>query len=657
MRNRNQALDQAASDLVNVLDSVKIPIIIVDGALRVRRFTPLAREISTLIPSDVGRPIDDVKFTVRIEKLPDKIRESLESMMPKEWEVQGDDQRWLRMQIRPYRGTDNRLDGAVLSFIDVDVLKRALQSAEFARDYARGIVATVQTALIVLDSKDRIISLNRAFQEKFNAFASTADGASFFALADGAFRVDALVAAIERSLATRSPFCDLEIQIELPGTGRQTLSFSGRPLSWEGGSPALLLAIEDITERRQHERERAQLLASTQQARIEGERANRAKDLFLATLSHELRTPLSAILMSAELLKQVASADSRVERASAAITRAVSTQARLIDDLLDISRIVSGKLRLHLQAVDLTEIVRNAIDMARTTAEAKGLALQVEVADKLRPLYGDPARLQQVVANLLNNSIKFTPPGGKIAVSLEALDGQARIRITDTGMGIPAELLPRLFDRFVQADSEMTRAHGGLGLGLAIVRYLVEVHGGNVQAESPGPGQGATFQVLLPFAPQTEPTSATAVPAQGTVARSIEHVRVLLIDDEDDTREAFSAALGALGAEVHAARSAAEGLGVLREWKPQVILCDIAMPSEDGYSFARKLRSLSRQQGGQTPAAALTALAGDEDRRRALDAGFQMHLAKPIDSARLAAAIGTLAAWPQPLGLPAEPAP
>ncbi|HER19889.1 MAG TPA: response regulator [Chromatiales bacterium] len=418
-------------------------------------------------------------------------------------------------------------------------------------------------------------------------------------------------------------------------SGRRDLVIATCPIGNAGGDPMLLLAVEDVTERHLLE-------ASERQARVEAEQANRAKDLFLATLSHELRTPLGTILMSAQLLKDTLTDDPKIRRTCAAIERAVGTQTRLIDDLLDISRIVSGKLMLDLQAVDLTSVTQSAVDVAQASADAKGIALELAIHGPLRALHGDPARLQQVIANLLNNSIKFTPTGGKIKVSLEAIDETARLTVADTGIGLRAEIVPHLFDRFVQAESAMTRAHGGLGLGLAIVRHIVNVHGGEIRAESPGEDKGATFTVTLPLS--AHDGAATSV-ARRTVTRSISGVRVLLVEDDDDTREACATMLEAQGADVRAAGSVAEGLAALEKFVPQVILCDLAMPGEDGYAFIRKLRSGNRRRR-KIPVAALTALAGEEDRRRALESGFQMHLAKPIDADRLATAIATLAARP-----------
>jgi CheY-like chemotaxis protein len=349
------------------------------------------------------------------------------------------------------------------------------------------------------------------------------------------------------------------------------------------------------------------------------------------------------MLMSAQILKRAASDDRRIERASASIERSATAQARLIDDLLDVSRIVSGKLLLDLGPVDVALIVQEAVDVARPSAQVKSLGLELTIDGELGAVYGDAARLLQVVNNLLTNAIKFTPHGGRVAVRLERAEDHAVLTITDTGIGIRPEVLPQLFTRFVQGDSTATRAHGGLGLGLAIVRHLVEVHGGDVHAESPGEGQGATFRVRLPLGVAPGAGASTAPPH---VARDVSGVRVLLVEDDDDTREACAAMLAELGAEVRAVPSAAAALAAIEECRPQVILSDIAMPAEDGYAFIHQVRRLGADRGGGTPAAALTALASDEDLQRALAAGYQLHVAKPADLGRLAAVVRTLADWP-----------
>ncbi len=644
LRSRNRELDEVASDLVNVLDSVEIPIIIVDHAHRVRRMTPTAKTVSNLIDSDIGRPIDDVKLKVRIDDLSERLTACMGSGTPAQWETQGIDGHWFRVRLRPYLTPDKRLDGAILSFIDVDALKRALAEAERARDYASGIVETAPTPLLVLDGDLRVLSANRAFYEAFAMARADTEGRGFFELAEGLLDVPALRKAMDRSLATRTPLRDLQLERDLPRLGPRGLSISILPIAREHGVPSTLVAIEDISAWRALENERTQLLASEKEARIEAQRANHAKDLFLATLSHELRTPLNTILTAAQFFKGAAAEDAAMKRASGAIERAVLNQTKLIDDLLDVSRIVSGKLLLDLQAVDLAMVVRVASDVARPSAEAKGITLRADVDDSIGAIYGDPARLEQVVSNLLTNAIKFTPRGGDVVVRLEKSDGKARITVTDTGIGIAPDIMPHLFERFVQADSSMTRTHGGLGLGLAIVRHLVAVHGGEVHAESAGPGGGSTFVVTLPLAaPGTARPALRANEGAPTIAaRSIAGVRVLLIDDDDDTREGLAVMLAHYGADVRTAASAAAGIASVRESKPQVILCDIAMPAEDGYTFIHKLRSLSPEDGGRIPVAALTALASEADRQHAARAGFQAHLVKPIDAARLIAAIGLL---------------
>jgi two-component system CheB/CheR fusion protein len=654
LRNRNQELDEVANDLVNVLASVEIPVIIVDLELRVRRFTPTVRSVARFIPEDVGRPIDDLKLKMKVDDLPGRIRDVIEGLSPKEWEAQDEGGRWFRMQIRPYRTTDNRLDGAVVSFVDVDAFQRAVEDAESARDYARSIVETVTSALVVLDAKLGVVSANEAFHQMFALSARAAETKSLFDLGEGLFDVPAIRRALEDALEKNAPFTALELTMEVPHLGRRVLSLTGSPILWGGGAQRVLLAIDDVTELRALEAERARLLESEKQARIEAERASLAKDLFLATLSHELRTPLSTMLMSAQVLKRVATEDRRLERASASIERSAKAQARLIDDLLDISRIVSGKLLLDLGPVDLAAVVQEAVEAARPSAQAKALELGLAIDGEVGAVYGDAARLLQVANNLLSNSIKFTPHGGRVSVRLEPFDGRARLTVSDTGVGIRPEVLPQLFSKFVQADSTVTRTHGGLGLGLAIVRHLVEVHGGEVHAESPGEGKGATFRVMLPLGAAE---GARAPQAPTTVAPDIEGVSVLLVEDDDDTREAYAAMLAELGAEVRAVPTASAGLAALEECRPQVILSDIAMPREDGFSFIQKVRRLAPERGGQVPAAALTALASDDDRQLAMQSGFQVHVAKPIDSARLVAIIRMLADWTPPGSRAQRPAP
>jgi signal transduction histidine kinase/ActR/RegA family two-component response regulator len=400
---------------------------------------------------------------------------------------------------------------------------------------------------------------------------------------------------------------------------------------------------------RASEEELRVLFQSEQEARRKAEEANRIKDEFLSTVSHELRTPLNAILGWTWLLasKQMDAAEHK--RAVATIERNARAQSQIIDDLLDVSRIITGKLRLKVRRLDLVQVIEAAVDSIRPAAEAKAITLDIQLDPAAARLSGDPGRLQQVVWNLLSNAVKFTPSGGRVEVRLDEVGNNARLAVKDSGMGIRPDFLDYVFDRFRQADSSTTRTHGGLGLGLSIVRHLVELHGGTVAAESPGDGQGATFTVLLPMAARplrTEPVPepphpAGPAPEDGNGAGRLDGRRILVVDDERDALEVVSAALEQLGAQVAAAGSAAEAMAEVRRFAPDVLVADIGMPGEDGYSLIRRIRQLDGGLGS-LPAVALTAYAGEADRQRALSAGYQLHLPKPVEPHDLAAAVATL---------------
>jgi signal transduction histidine kinase len=405
-----------------------------------------------------------------------------------------------------------------------------------------------------------------------------------------------------------------------------------------------------INELKRSEEEREKILLREQAARSEAEAANRIKDQFLATLSHELRTPLTAIVGWAGLLRTEDFDGELKAQALETVERNARTQAQLIDDLLDVSRIVSGKLLLDVKEVELDKVIKNAINVVRPAADAKGIRITYDRAPGRDFISGDAARLQQIAWNLLSNAVKFTPAGGAVRVWLERVDSHIRLSVSDSGKGIAADFLPHVFDRFRQADSTTTRNYGGLGLGLAIVRHLVELHGGTIGAESPGEGLGATFSVTFPLLA----VSAEAHIAEGACCdprdgkapgsrRKLEGLRVLVVDDEPDTRQVISAVITKSGAEVKTCASVTEALETLKRWKPDILMSDIGMPDEDGYSLIQKVRSLSVESGGLIPAAALTAYAREEDRERALAAGFQMHVAKPIGSRELIATIAGLA--------------
>jgi PAS domain S-box-containing protein len=387
--------------------------------------------------------------------------------------------------------------------------------------------------------------------------------------------------------------------------------------------------------------------SAADEARLRAEEANRAKDEFLAVVSHELRTPLNSMLGWTRLLRSGRLDETAFARGLETVERNTLSQAQLIEDLLDVSRIITGKLRLSVEPVDLESIIQTAVDSVRPAAEAKEIRVQTIVDSNAGLVSGDRERLQQVIWNLLTNAIKFTPKRGRVRLQLARVDSHVEITVSDTGQGIDSGFLPNVFDRFRQADSGITRKQGGLGLGLAIVRHLVEMHGGTVQAESEGVGKGSTFVVHLPMIPLKR-ESARGGRKPSAEIRGLEHlsslssIRVLVVDDEPDTREMLAMVLGECEAEVRTAESAAQTLAILDEWVPDVLISDIGMPGADGYELIKKIRDLPPDEGGRIPAVALTAYARFEDRMRALGAGFQMHVAKPVEPAELVMVIHSL---------------
>lgn len=428
-------------------------------------------------------------------------------------------------------------------------------------------------------------------------------------------------------------------------------------LSGQGELLGYVGTLEDITERKQAEEVRAQVIRE-QTARAEAEAANRMKDEFLAVLSHELRTPLTSMLGWSKILRSKKLDEKATSRALEAIERNAISQMQLIEDILDVSRIIRGQLRLNVSAVNLLTVTEAALEAVRPLAEPKEIKLNTVLDTSVGSVYGDPARLQQVVWNLLTNAIKFTPKGGRVDVNLSVVYGEeqettykyVQIQVIDTGIGISSEFLPKVFERFRQADSTTTRSHNGLGLGLAIVRHLVELHKGKIFAESAGTGEGATFTVRLPLL-QDNRASRVSREATGEISSSVAStplagLRVLVVDDEADTRNFLSFMFEEYGAIATAVASVDEALAVIEQAKPDILISDIGMSEQDGYTLIRKLRSLEPEKGGRIPAIALTAYTREEDRLEALSAGFQQHLSKPIDPTKLIAMVADVLKLP-----------
>jgi len=410
-------------------------------------------------------------------------------------------------------------------------------------------------------------------------------------------------------------------------------------------------SFRDVTERKRAEDERKQLLEREQLARAEAERASRMKEDFLANLSHELRTPLNAIVGWTQVLRRRAMDDDEIRQGLETIERNARVQARLIEDLLDMSRITSGKVRLDVQPVDPVSFIEAAVDAVRPAADARGIRLEKMLDPAAGPISGDPRRLQQVIWNLLSNAIKFTPKDGTVQVLLERVGAQVEISVADTGIGITPAFVAHAFERFRQADASSARRHGGLGLGLAIVKQLVELHGGTVQVKSLGEGAGTVFTVQLPIAAvhrtadngkRLHPHPAKTLSSDFKIS-DLSGIRVLVVDDEADARDLFKRVLADCGAEVLTVASAGEALVVVETERPHVLLSDIGMPDIDGFELLRRVRALGPARGGKLPAIALTAFARSEDRTRALRAGFLVHVAKPVEPAELVATVAAVA--------------
>jgi len=545
-----------------------------------------------------------------------------------------------------------RNDGGVVVLSDIDERQQlrqkgqalsAVQDLLQARDAElRALAESVRDyAIFTLDTAGRISSWHAGAEAMKGYTADEAIGTHFAFLFTPEDRAAGLPGK-QLALAARHG----EFKAEAQRLRKDGSSFDAAVVLTALRGPrsellGFLKLTQDISQRRQTERERETMLAQAQAARREAERASQAKDEFLATISHELRTPLSAILGWAHVLERGLADTQTVQHGLAAISRNARIQSKLIEDLLDMSRIEAGQLRLDLQRIELSAVIAAAIDSCLPAALAKGIGMRTVFSHSAGVVRGDSARLQQVVSNLVGNAIKFTPAGGEVSISLSQRDGQAQISVTDNGQGIAPEFLPHLFDRFLQQDGSRTRRHGGLGLGLSIVRQLVQLHHGSVQATSDGQGQGATFTVTLPAVDQTDGTAdggGTADPAHGSAVAPpataddmprLDGVHVLLVDDEADMREVTSQLLEDAGAHVQLASSAEAALLAISDSVPDVIVSDIGMAGVDGYEFMRRLRALPADEGGSTPAMALTAYSQPEDRDRALAAGFQHHLGKP----------------------------
>jgi PAS domain S-box-containing protein len=595
--------------------------------------------------------VEPQRFIVRIEEITASGQESFDLLELKDGRIF---ERYSKVL-----AVEGQSGGRVWSLRDVS--ERHL--AEITSHRLAAIVASSDDAIIGKDLNGIITSWNFGAERIFGYTPEEMIGTSILRLipSDRQDEEEEILSHIRRG----ERFDHFET-IRIAKDGRQlNLSITVSPIKDSAGHVVGASKVaRDITERKKVEaalrkateeaeaanRERLLLLDSEREALSQAERASRIKDEFLATLSHELRTPLNAVLGWVSLLQRGGLQAEERKTGLDTIERNARVQAQIIEDLLDLSGIISGKVRLDVQRVDLPNVLNDSIETVRPTAEAKGIRLQALVDPFAGPISGDPSRLKQVFWNLLSNAIKFTSKEGKVQVLLERVDSHLEVAFIDTGEGIAPEFLPYVFDRFQQADPSTTRRHGGLGLGLAIVKQLVELHGGNVGVKSGGIGQGATFIVQLPLrALYVEPAKGRrhprAAPHQSEPLPevSLANVHVLVVDDDSDARDLTQRLLRLAGATVSMASSASEAMERILAERPDVLVCDIGMPAEDGYTFIRRLRSIEETQGSALPAVALSAYARSDDRTKAIRSGFQNHLAKPVEPAELLAVISSLA--------------
>ncbi|MBD2108619.1 ATP-binding protein [Nodosilinea sp. FACHB-13] len=580
---------------------------------------------------------------------------------------------------KPLLDHQGQVRGSVAAFLDISDRKQAelereqlLHRLETSLGQLEAVINSMTEGLVIADPEGHIVTFNsvalalHGYDSIDQVQQSVPDFADLFEAEDLQGRPISLGQWPMVMALRGETFSDYGIQVRRRDTGKTWIgSYSGTPVQDKQGRIILaIVTVRDITAKRQAQLELTRSLAAERAARAEAEAANRIKDEFLAVLSHELRTPLNPILGWSKLLRSRQYDAATTDRALETIERNAQLQTQLIGDLLDVSRILQGKLQLDYRAVDLRTTIQAAIETVQLAANTKAVEIQTVFDAAVGRVSGDANRLQQVVWNLLSNAVKFSPSGGRVEVTLErVMDNSpwpwsalpspgssptppaqaAQIQVTDSGQGIAAEFLPHVFETFRQADGATTRQFGGLGLGLAIARHIVEMHGGTIAATSPGLGLGATFVVRLPLL-ETWLEAEVGLPAapEGADPTPLKGLKVLLVDDEMDTRDVFSFLLEQAGAEVVAVASAAAALTALTQLKPDLLLSDIGMPNTDGYQLMRQIRTLPPEQGGTIAAIALTAYAGELDQQQALAAGFQLHLAKPVEPKDLMKAIATL---------------
>jgi PAS domain S-box-containing protein len=611
-------------------------------------------ELLGLKPAEVPASFEEWSRHVHPDELPLVLKEHESALAERrdvsiEFRMRRDGEwRWFNRTGRCLYDSEGKATSMIGITFDVTERKRAEEELRVSQAQLTNMIGSAMDAIITIDANQRVMIFNAAAEKMFCCPAHEAIGHSIDRFIPERFHAAhrGHIRAFEETGVTDRSMGALGALFGFRADGHEFPIEASISQIEVKGEKLFTVILRDITERKRAEHEHEQLLSSAHAARTEAELANRTKDEFLATVSHELRTPLNAMVGWARMLRAGKLDEDKVNHAIEIIDRNAKAQAKLIEDILDVSRIVAGKVRLDPLPVELRQIIEAAVDSIRPAADSKQVQLKLDLDSAMGMVSGDPTRLQQVVWNLLSNAIKFTPSGGQVEIQLKEIGANVQISVSDTGEGIMAEFLPHIFDRFRQADSSTTRKHSGLGLGLAIVRHLVELHHGTVDAYSAGERQGARFTVTLPImrVHMKEPIEhyglGDSERKQSKVA--LNGLRILYVEDDVDSRQALAAVLMQYDAEVRTVATVHEALGLLTNWRPDLLISDIGLPDEDGYDLIRKVRARQPEDGGTIPAIALTGYAGVSEHELALSAGYQKYLVKPIKPENLAEIIGTI---------------
>jgi two-component system CheB/CheR fusion protein len=610
MAGRNAELGRLNSDLVNFQIATHLAVLVVGRDLTIRQFTSQAEKPFNLLAADMGRPLGSLRHNLELPDLSSLVEGVIASVRESELEVRDKEGCWHSLRIRPYLTLENKVDGAVLLLVDIDALKRTQQDISEARELAEAVIATVPDPLVILNGNLSVRSANAAFYRAFELSPAKTEGHSIFEIDHGAWENATLRRLLEDVIPGNSVFNDFELTSEFERVGRRTLLLSGQVLRHRtDGKPKLaLLSMRDVTERRA---------------------ADRGRDEFLAILAHELRNPLAPIRNALHVLGRPEADREQTTKLLGMMERQTDKLVRLVDELLTASRIIGGKIELKKARIDLTSVLQDAIDSCRSTIESDRHTLRVTLPKNSIMLDADAMRLTQVFSNLLNNAAKYTEPGGTIWIEAARRGTEAEISVRDTGLGISPEMLPHVFELFMQIDATRGRSQGGLGIGLALARNLVHLHGGSIEVQSKGLGEGSTFIVRLPVASDGEFDTSERPSTEGALQNISFQSRVLVVDDDPDVADSLVMLLKSLGATVFVAYSGETALSAIDECKPDVAFIDLGMSPMDGLETARRIRE---RTGGQN--LTLIALSGwgqEEDHRRTRKAGFDHHLLKPLD--------------------------